>query len=225
MKSNLEPVYITANTIPEAWAICLRWIINSDPDKPQSCTHKYKIDSGSYAGQYRWELDYITGHILYPGSLPMVPDVPPGIPNPSSDEYVTRYILKLMTSMKDKNEEYTYGEYLESQIPKIIEKYKSGPGNNQCIMTVGGRESIDQKDPPCLRFIDTRVLDGKLHFFVYFRSWDLWAGFPNNLAALQHLKKYMADEMGLQDGDLMFASKGLHLYSYAWDLARQVVNR
>jgi hypothetical protein len=30
-----------------------------------------------------------------------VPDVPVGIPNPSSDEYIQRYILKLMTSQKD----------------------------------------------------------------------------------------------------------------------------
>jgi thymidylate synthase len=220
MKTNIAPLTIYAKTIPEAWFLCLRDLL-----KNTSVTRTYKIDSGSYAGQLRREFDYVTVHIEFPGSLPMVPDVPVGIPNPSSDEYVSQYILKLMTSQKDLNEEYTYGEYLEPQIPKIIQKYKSGPGNNQCIMTVGGKESIDQKDPPCLRFIDTRIIDGYLHFFVYFRSWDLWAGFPNNLAAIQHLKKYMADEMNLKDGNLVATSKGLHLYEYSWDLAKAVIER
>jgi thymidylate synthase len=220
MKSSLEPVQLMAKNLPEAWFLCLKYLLTESKGN-----HTYVINQGSYAGQRRLELDYATIHIEYPGSRPFVPDVPQGIPNPSSDEYVERYIAKLMTSQKDINEEYTYGEYLESQIPKVIEKYKYGPGNNQCFMTVGGRESIDQKDPPCLRGIDTRVLDGYLHFMVYFRSWDLWGGFPNNLAAIQLLKEYMADEMHLKDGNIIAASKGLHLYEYTWELARQVVNR
>jgi thymidylate synthase len=58
---------------------------------------------------------------------------------------------------------------------------------------------------------------------VYFRSWDLWAGFPSNLAAIQLLKEYMASEIGVEDGELVAMSKGLHLYDYAWDLAKAVV--
>jgi len=54
---------------------------------------------------------------------------------------------------------------------------------------------------------------------VYFRSWDLWAGFPSNLAAIQLLKEYMADEIGVADGELVAMSKGMHLYEYCWELA------
>jgi thymidylate synthase len=71
--------------------------------------------------------------------------------------------------------------------------------------------------------IDTRVLDGRLNFIVYFRSWDLWAGFPSNLAAIQLLKEYMAGEIGVEDGEILAMSKGLHLYEYAWDLAKTVL--
>ena len=228
MKANLVPVYIEAKTLPEAWFKCVKWLIDSQ--NPEAIggnfgVHSYKIDSGSYAGQHRLEFDYVTIHVEFPGSKPMIPDVPVGIPCPSSDAYVQEYLQKLMTSRKDINEEYTYGEYLEPQIPKIIDKYKAGPGNNQCIMTIGGRESIDQKDPPCLRLIDTRIIDGHLHFISYWRSWDLWAGFPNNLAALQILKEYMASEMNVEDGNLIAASKGLHLYDYSLELARTVINR
>ncbi len=87
-------------------------------------------------------------------------------------------------------------------------------------MAVGDSQSIYLSDPPCLRAIDTRIRDGRLHFIVYFRSWDLWAGFPSNLAAIQLLKEYMASEIGVDDGELIASSKGLHLYEYAWELAK-----
>ncbi len=87
-------------------------------------------------------------------------------------------------------------------------------------MTVGGKESISLSDPPCLRGIDTRIRDDRLHFIVYFRSWDLWAGFPSNLAAIELLKEYMASEIGVGDGELIAMSKGLHLYQYSWELAQ-----
>lgn len=72
----------------------------------------------------------------------------------------------------------------------------------------------------CLRSIDTRIKDGKLHFMVYFRSWDLWNGFPANLGAIQLLKEYMAGSIGVEDGQIIASSKGLHLYDYVWELAR-----
>ncbi len=87
-------------------------------------------------------------------------------------------------------------------------------------MAVGDAQSIYLSDPPCLRGIDTRIRDNRLSFIVYFRSWDLWAGFPSNLAAIQLLKEYMSSEIGVDDGELIASSKGLHLYEYAWELAR-----
>jgi len=80
-------------------------------------------------------------------------------------------------------------------------------------------------DPPCLRGIDTRIKNNKLDFYIYFRSWDLWAGFPSNLAGIQLLKEYMASEIGVEDGEMVVSSKGLHIYEYCWDLAKLVVNR
>jgi thymidylate synthase len=92
-------------------------------------------------------------------------------------------------------------------------------------MTVGNEKSIYLPDPPCLRSIDTRIIDGKLNFVIYFRSWDLWAGFPSNVAAIQLLKEYMASEIGVEDGELLAVSKGLHLYEYTWELAKTVTRK
>ena len=74
-------------------------------------------------------------------------------------------------------------------------------------------------DPPCLRSIDTRIQNGRLHFIIYFRSWDLWGGFPANLAAIQQMKEYICSEVGVEDGEMIASSKGLHLYDYVWELA------
>lgn len=203
---------IEARDLSEAWFLCLRKVLTEGDE--------YKIERGSYAGQQRKELDFVVIRVRSPGTRPLIPDVPPGVPPPTSMEYVESYLPYLMTAHKAEGEQYTYGQYLEKQIPKVIKMYKEdGYNTNQAFMTVGDDQSISLSDPPCLRAIDTRIRDSKLNFIVYFRSWDLWAGFPSNLAAIQLLKEYMAEEIGVDDGELIALSKGLHLYEYAWELA------
>jgi thymidylate synthase len=204
---------IEARDLSEAWFLCLR--------KTLAEGYEYKIDRGSYKGQRRKELDLVVVQVRNPGTRPLIPDVPQGVPPPTSMKYIEEYLPYLMTAHKREGEQYTYGQYLEEQIPKVIEMYKNdGYDTNQAFMAVGDKESIKLADPPCLRAIDTRIRDNKLKFIVYFRSWDLWAGFPSNLAAIQLLKEYMAGEIGVDDGELIASSKGLHLYEYAWELAQ-----
>ena len=107
-----------------------------------------------------------------------------------------------------------------NQIELFIWEYKNkGLRSNQRILQIAETKDCVLKDPPCLRHIDTRIQNNKLHFFPYFRSWDLWGGFPANLAAIQNLKEYMASEIGVEDGEMIVSSKGLHLYDYVWELA------
>jgi len=113
------------------------------------------------------------------------------------------------------------GRLFLNQIEWIIQTYKQfGERNNQMVLQVAHPSDLTLVDPPCLRSIDTRVQGGKLHFFVYFRSWDLWGGLPANLAGIQNLKEYMSNEIGVEDGEMIVESKGLHLYGYAEDLAK-----
>jgi len=206
---------IKARDLSEAWFLCLRKTLDEG--------YEYKIDRGSYAGQRRKELDLAVVQINYPGTRPLVPDVPQGVPPPSTMEYVESYLPYLMTAHRKEGEQYTYGQYLEKQIAEVIRMYREdGHNTNQAFMAVGDTQSIYQADPPCLRMIDTRIREGKLKFIAYFRSWDLWAGFPSNMAAMQMLKEYMASEIGVADGELVAISKGLHLYEYTWELAKAV---
>ncbi len=209
----MQTLLIEARDLSEAWFLCLRKTLTEG--------HEYKIDRGSYSGQRRQELDFIVVQVRHPGTRTLIPDVPQGVPPPTSMEYIESYLPYLMTAHKAKGEQYTYGQYLEKQIAEVIRMYKEdGYNTNQAFMAVGDSQSILLTDPPCLRMIDTRIRDDKLNFIVYFRSWDLWAGFPSNLAAIQLLKEYMSSEIGVGDGEIIAMSKGVHLYQYAWDLAR-----
>jgi len=159
-------------------------------------------------------------------------------------DYIQEYLQYLLTGCKTETEDYTYGERLVdpkvktqagsegkemaqelplecNQIEEVIKMYKTqGHGTNQATMEIGMPSDIKLHDPPCLRIIDTRVRYGKLHFMLYFRSWDLWGGFPSNLGGLELVKQYMAEEIGVENGEIIACSKGLHLYEYAWELAK-----
>ena len=252
---------ILARDLPDLWFQAVHDILDNG--------RRFVIDRGSYAGQTRLEYDYFTGHVKFPGTQPLIPDIPPscGIPNPVEHDYIyggggyeRSYIEYLMTPHKEEGESYTYGERLTgapitgdkltwwqaqnreiidfrepdgktvyevdgqlylNQIEWIIKTYKEfGHRNNQMVLQVAHPSDLTLLDPPCLRSIDTRIQDETLHFYVYFRSWDLWGGLPANLAGIQNLKEYMANEIGVKDGEMIVESKGLHLYGYAEDLAK-----
>ncbi len=252
---------IHARDLPDLWFQAVYDILDRG--------RRFKIDRGSYAGQTRLEYDYFIGLVKFPGTIPILPDIPPacGVPNPVEHSYVyggeghsRSYIEYVMTPHKEPGESYTYGERLTrvpvtgdklewwdrnnaeiidkrdidgkilfedggrlylNQIEWVIDTYlKFGERNNQMVLQVANPSDILLLDPPCLRSIDTRIQDGRLNFIVYFRSWDLWGGLPANLAGIQNLKEYMAAAIGVEDGEMIVESKGLHLYSYAEDLAK-----
>lgn len=114
-------------------------------------------------------------------------------------------------------------QFYLNQIELLIWTYKNkGYRNNQMTMSISTPIDMLLQDPCCLRSIDTRIQGGKLHFFLYFRSWDLYGGFPANLGGVQLLKEYCALEIGVEDGEIIVSSKGLHLYDYTFDIAKML---
>ncbi|HUJ69375.1 MAG TPA: thymidylate synthase [Syntrophorhabdales bacterium] len=234
----MKPVYIEARDLPDAWFQCIYRIFEDES------VHEYEVEKGSFEGTKRRQFDLVVVHIEYPGTRPLIPDIPHelAIPQPTSMEYVEDYLQYLMTDRKRENEVYTYGERLTNPkisidgreislgvnpLDEVIKIYRNNRlgGTNQATMEVGMPQDILLDDPPCLRLIDTRILEGKLHFVLYFRSWDLWAGFPSNLAAIQLLKEYLCHEIGVEDGTIVAVSKGLHLYEYSFTLALRRLRR
>lgn len=118
-----------------------------------------------------------------------------------------------------------------TQLERTIEILKETPLTNQAVVEIGSPEDFDicigndgNLDPPCLRLLDFKAIpDGSdlvLTLSCYFRSWDLWAGFPSNLGGLELLKQYVAEEAGLKNGPMYAYSAGAHIYGYQEELAR-----
>ena len=122
-----------------------------------------------------------------------------------------------------------------NQIEWCIKHYKEkGFGNNHCYIQIGYPESsfaydVPYTDPsnrqtsPCLRGIDTHMKRDnnvwKLCFAVSFRSWDLFAAFPENIGGIILLQSFMADQLSTDDvkvevGALSFSCLKLHCYDY-----------
>lgn len=239
----MECFTLKANSLPDAWFQLVYNLMRAGA--PRST---YVIDKGSYVGQRRLEFQFVTIQIDNPGIRPLIPEIPPmlNIPAPvESMDYVNDYFARyLMSTELAENETYIYGTWLAPGIERVIEQLKGAPGNNQASISLGGfapyhRDVVDgmlsyintdnfidpgtgQRDPACMRLVDFRLdQTNTLHMVLYFRSWDLWGGFPANLAGMQLVKEYVGQALGANDGRIIACSKGLHLYDYSIQVAAE----
>ena len=136
---------IEARDLPDLWFQAVYDILDHG--------RRFKIDRGSYEGQTRLEYDYFIGHVKYPGTQPVLPDIPPscGIPNPVEEAYIyggegyeRSYIEYLMSGYKEPGESYTYGERL-TRAPLTGDKLTWWEEGN-------------------LEIVDKRTVDGKMVF-------------------------------------------------------------
>jgi thymidylate synthase len=210
----VEITFVEAFDLPDAWFTLLGKVLDEGVE--------YVVDQGSFEGRRRRELPFLVLKVTNPGERPLVPQMPPGVgvPPPTTMEYVEEYYHSYFVgSEKQPDEEYTYGSYVHAQLLPLLDKYKYGHHTNQACITIGDASSISLDHPPCLRLIDTRIDDGRLHLVVYYRSWDLWGGFPVNMAATQLLKEELALALEVEDGEIIALSKGLHLWEHSWEWA------
>jgi thymidylate synthase len=213
--------FIDATTIEDAWRQAMYRLFEVG--------RVYTIDTGSFEGHKRLEFyPLVVINIRFPDVVCDFSLEGKGIPSPVSQEYIAQYMTKLLVPEKADDEDYTYGQFIGVQIGEVIDKLKKGPGTNQATITVGNNDSIHLNDPPCLKVIDFRLFNkNHLDMIVYFRSWDLWAGFPNNLIGLENLRMAICDSLGIvaYKGSIIAMSKGLHLYDYCWELAETLNNK
>ncbi len=127
----------------------------------------------------------------------------------------------------NKIEGYGHSMY-ETQLEWIIRHFnEKGYGNEHCFITVGDpdtnfrydkpyEDDTDRGTSPCLRGLDFRVInDGGVNLLltnVLYRSWDLVAGWPENMGGFTLLNEYVAGMIGVEPGPLAFNCKSLHAY-------------
>lgn len=117
----IKPVFIEARDLDDAWFQVIYSIF--------AYGRKYKIDSGSYEGSYRYSLDFVSGFIRYPhdGRLsPFIPENCP-LPPPTTDEKIREYFTNyILDSKLNPDEDYRYSIWIvggEYEIPPISGKY------------------------------------------------------------------------------------------------------
>ena len=209
---------IIAKDLNNAWRDTLWGCVRSGYD--------YKVKKGSYEGQIRRQLDHLTIIIEEPWTRPFNFYTPIGIPAPTDMECIHKYFYDyLATDTKSEREDYTYGQFLAPQIPKIVSLLNFSQGaTNQAGMNIGGEENIDLIDPPCLRVVDFKVVNNSLMMSVFFRSWDLFVGLPENLGGLQLLKEYILAQLtfNVNDGQIIAYSSGGHIYEQYFSIVNQM---
>jgi thymidylate synthase len=230
----MTPFFVQAKTISDAWFQLIYNLFD----------HAYTqaIQKGSFEGeQYRLQYPGIAAYIEHP-YYDMVPVMPPGsnIPAPTTMEYIEDYFANyLMDPELSENETYKYASRVHhpmprggTQLDRVIEMLREAPLTNQAVVEIGTPDDLDvcygndgKLDPPCLRLLDFKALPGDGEALVltvssYFRSWDLWAGFPSNLGGSELLTHYVAQEAGLGNGPMYVYSAGAHIYGYLEELAR-----
>jgi thymidylate synthase len=242
-----EPAFINARTLDEAYFMLI--------SKCWDHGVKYLINDGSFAGSHRLELAMASGIIHFPHTLPLAPIMPEGIPPTTTDEKIHEYFANyLMNPELEDNEEYKYSTWIngkmfhpvhekhESQLEWCIRHFKEkGFGNNHCFITVGTPEinfnydfpysnESERRTSPCLRGLDIKIKDNKVILGVIYRSWDLFAGFPENMGGFTLLNEYIASLLSTYDfevepGPLTFFSQGLHCYDHQIETVMQYLRK
>lgn len=210
---------ITGRTIEDVWRDSMWCCIRNG--------YSYTVEQGSYKGQLRKQLDYLVAIIDEPAIRPLAVKVSEGLgfSSPTSELKIIDYFANyLMSDVVPTNTQYTYGQFITSQIDQVINKLKNSNGNtNQATITIGNEKSIYLEDPPCLRLIDFKVVNGFLNMNLFFRSWDCFAAMPENLGGLQLLKEYVLSYFPqFKDGKIIAYSSGIHLYEMYFPLVNQL---
>ena len=205
---------IDARDLPDLWFQAVHDILDEG--------NRFKIDRGSYAGQTRLEYDYFIGHVKYPGTLPLIPDIPPscGIPNPVEEAYIfggegynRSYVEYLMTGHKEPGESYTYGERL-TRVPVTGDKFRWWKEKNRDIIDergVDGKIVFEENGSVYLNQIEW-IIDTYKRFGSRNNQMVLQVAHPSDLTLL--------DPPCLRSIDTRIQDATLHFMVYfrSWDL-------
>lgn len=209
--------HIKATTNVDLW-----WsILSRLMDKSRS--YIQPIKKGSFAGEaYRVQLPFVAGTIYNPLD-DMVPQTRSGIPPVTNTDTIQQYFEEYIIGTKPPttNESYTYASRIGMQLPKVMDMLRDYPDTNQAAIIVGHSEDLDLHDPACLRAINFKVVNNQLELTSFWRSNDVWAGFPTNLGGLSLLLSHVAEYIGKEVGAMNYCCDGAHVYSYQLELVKQ----
>ena len=126
------------------------------------------------------------------------------------------------------------------QLKIAIETIKTNPNSRRIIVTAWNPCVLpDEKEkdfaknvregkaalPPCHCFYQFYVLDGKLSIQVYQRSVDTFLGMPFDISSYSLLTMMVAQECGLELGDLVYTFGDTHIYNNHIEQVKEQLSR
>ena len=100
-----------------------------------------------------------------------------------------------------------------NQVAEVVESLKANPGSRRHIIEGWNVAELDAMAlPPCHKTYQFHVADGRLNGLLYQRSCDVALGLPFNLWSAALLTVMLAQQAGLEPGELVWMGGDTHLY-------------
>ncbi|MEM1051808.1 MAG: thymidylate synthase [Pseudomonadota bacterium] len=100
-----------------------------------------------------------------------------------------------------------------NQVAEVVESLKRNPGSRRHIIEGWNVAELDEMAlPPCHKTYQFHVADNRLNCVLYQRSCDVALGLPFNLWSAALLNRMIAQQVGLEPGELIWMGGDVHLY-------------
>jgi thymidylate synthase len=107
---------------------------------------------------------------------------------------------------------YEVGEGI-NQVALVVESLRTNPGSRRHIIEGWNVAQLDQMAlPPCHKTYQFHVAGNRLNCLLYQRSCDVALGLPFNLWSAALLTRMLAQQAGLEPGELVWMGGDVHLY-------------
>lgn len=113
-----------------------------------------------------------------------------------------------------------------NQIAELVEMIRTNPGSRRLIFTGWNVPELPGMAlPPCHMTYQYHVAGGRLSGILYQRSCDLGLGFPFNIFEAAVLIRMLAQQTGLEPGELVWMGADTHVYSNHGHLVEEQLSR
>ena len=100
-----------------------------------------------------------------------------------------------------------------NQVAEVVRSLHENPGSRRHIIEGWNVAELDAMAlPPCHKTYQFHVADGRLNGLLYQRSCDLGLGFAFNVWSAALLIRMLAQQTGLEPGELVWMGGDVHLY-------------
>ncbi|MFL0671794.1 MAG: thymidylate synthase [Erythrobacter sp.] len=120
---------------------------------------------------------------------------------------------------------YEAGEGI-NQVAQVVESLRTNPGSRRHIIEGWNVAELDRMAlPPCHKTYQFHVAENRLNCLLYQRSCDVALGLPFNLWSAALLTAMLAQQTGLEPGELVWMGGDVHLYLNHAELITEQLSR